>query len=177
MRPDGLDLIEGVQHFLEEVLLPELSTTYLQTQLAAAIGLLRSAANELAQALPILQDDNVELLAVCAASLPFLQSTAGVDASLLEAITVALAAPETTPPNPAASQHRNEQLRGLVGRIAAGWDNLDEPEGAALRRQAYSALRASTRRRLQMQAAPRPAGNPSQNRSTQEGGMDAPQRN
>ena len=140
LRPDGVEILRGIQRSLHEYVLPELRSDYATAQVHYALGLLGALAAEWDQAAQRLVDDNADL-----------RNIAGHLSWEVEARDPLLAAELRV----AGDEHdadvrlstlatANDRLRGQLARLLDLGLEADSP----MREDVIATLRRGTARRL-----------------------------
>ena len=154
MRPNGEELLRGVQSSLTTYVLPELETAYARTELMLVQALLGILASEWDSGAQRLVDDNAALRELARRGGEALDSA---DASLsgeLRSLS-GEAEPSLRLSDLAAA---NGRLRGAIGRLGALLEGTDTPALGELRAAVIEHLRADAESRSRSLLGPRADG-------------------
>lgn len=154
MRPNGEELLRGVQSSLTTYVLPELQTAYARTELMLVQALLGILASEWDSGAQRLVDDNAALRELARRGGEALDSA---DASLsgeLRSLS-GEAEPSLRLSDLAAA---NGRLRGAIGRLGALLEGTDTPALGELRAAVIEHLRADAESRSRSLLGPRADG-------------------
>jgi hypothetical protein len=149
MRPNALDLLDGVRDLLLHSVLPEIAAPHLRTQVGLAIQMLHAAGAELTDLPAAIPAERERLSALARAALPLVVRLAPGDA-LIEMLTEAVKTrPLATEQTVVSLLAEDARMLDLLDRLAALCEeHAAEPEAIALGRAVDQELRARVLRRL-----------------------------
>ena len=154
MRPNGEELLRGVQSSLTTYVLPELQTAYARTELMLVQALLGILASEWDSGAQRLVDDNAALRELALRGAEALDSADASLAGELRALA-GEAEPSLRLSDLAAA---NGRLRGAIGRLGALLEGTDTPALGELRAAVIEHLRADAESRSRSLLGPRADG-------------------
>ncbi len=156
MRPNGEEILRGVQGALMTFVLPELQTDYARTELMAIQTLLGIAASDWDGAAQRLVDDNATLRDLARSAADALASVAPDDAFAGELRALA----DETDASLRLSDLRaaNDRLRDAIGRLGARLEGVGVPALRELRAAIIAYLRADLESRALPLMGPRADG-------------------
>ena len=158
MRPNGEELVRGVQRSLTTYILPEIQSAYARTELMLVLGLLGILASDWDSAAQRLVDDNASLRALALRGAEALDSA---DASLAAGLAEDLRslAGEAEPSLRLSDlSAANGRLRGAIGRLGVLLEDADTPALGELRAAVIEHLRADAESRSRSLLGPRADG-------------------
>ncbi|MCH7719161.1 MAG: hypothetical protein IIB21_06790 [Chloroflexi bacterium] len=154
MRPNGEELLRGVQSSLTTYVLPELQTAYARTELMLVQALLGILASEWDSGAQRLVDDNAALRELALRGAEALDSA---DASLAGELR-SLAGEADSSLRLSDLSAANGRLRGAIGRLGALLEGTDTPALGELRAAVIEHLRADAESRSRSLLGPRADG-------------------
>ena len=154
MRPNGEELVRGVQSSLTTYILPELQSAYARTELMLDLALLGILASDWDSAAQRLVDDNAALRDLALRGAEALDSTDASLAGELRSLAGG-AVPSLRLSDLAAA---NGRLRGAIGRLGALLEGADTPALGELRAAVIEHLRADAESRSRSLLGPRADG-------------------
>ncbi len=146
MRPNGEEVLRGIQGSLAAYVLPELQSAYARTELMLALGLLGLVADEWDTTAQRLVDGNAALRALARRAAGALGAMPGAQAALADELR-SLAGEAEGSLRLSELSGANDRLRGAIARVAAVVQESDAP--------AFGALRAEIIRHFQAEAEAR----------------------
>lgn len=158
MRPNGEELVRGVQSSLTTYILPELQSAYARTELMLDLVLLGILASDWDSAAQRLVDDNAALRALALRGAEALDST---DVSLAGGLAEdlrSLAGEAGASLRLSDLSAANGRLRGAIGRLGALLEDADTPALGELRAAVIEHLRADAEDRSRSLLGPRADG-------------------
>ena len=154
MRPNGEELLRGVQSSLTTYVLPELQTAYARTELMLVQALLGILASEWDSGAQRLVDDNAALRDLALRGAEALDSAAAALAGELRSL-----AGETDPSLRLSDlSTANGRLRGAIGSLGVLLEGADTPALGELRAAVIEHLRADAESRSRSLLGPRADG-------------------
>ena len=154
MRPNGEELLRGVQSSLTTYVLPELQTAYARTELMLVQALLGILASEWDSGAQRLVDDNAALRELALRGAEALDSADAALAGELRSLAV-----ESDPSLRLSDlSAANGRLRGAIGRLGALLEGTDTPALGELRAAVIEHLRADAESRSRSLLGPRADG-------------------
>ena len=154
MRPNGEELLRGVQSSLTTYVLPELQTAYARTELMLVQALLGILASEWDSGAQRLVDDNAALRELALRGAEALDSADAALAGELRSL-----AGESDPSLRLSDlSAANGRLRGAIGRLGALLEGTDTPALGELRAAVIEHLRVDAESRSRSLLGPRADG-------------------
>jgi hypothetical protein len=150
MRPNGDEVLRGVQGSLLTYVLPELQSEYARTELMLASALLSIVGSELDGAAQRLVDDNAALRALA------LRGAAAIDAAPLADELRALAAETDASLRLSDLRAANDRARAVIARLAVHVE--ESGTFAELRTEIFAYLRDDAESRSHALLGPRSDG-------------------
>lgn len=153
MRPNGEEVLRGVQGALLTYVLPEVQSAYARTELMIALSLLGIVADDWDDAAQRLADDNAALRALARRA-----SDALADDDAIVANLRPLAAEAESSLRLSGLAAANERLRAALGRLAPMLEAAGSPGLRDLRAAVMDHLRADAESRARSLLGPRADG-------------------
>lgn len=142
MKPNSVELLQGVQGALMTYILPEVQSDYARTELMLVNVLLGIAANDVDGAAQGLVDDNAALRSLAGEAASVLESAQLAEAGGLAGDLAELASSGDASVRLSDLSAANDRLRDAIGRLGAALVDSDAQEHITLRAKVVERLRA-----------------------------------
>ncbi len=152
MRPNGEEVLRGIQGSLTAYVLPELQSAYARTELMLALGLLGLVADEWDATAQRLVDGNAALRELARHAADALSATPGSEAALADEVR-SLGAETDSSLRLSELSAANARLRDAIARVATA-----VPHGEALRSEIIKHFQAEAEARSLSLLGPRADG-------------------